>query len=434
MKGLIFTYLMTYGGAVVSLINPFVGLLIYISFAILKPESLWYWAVPPGSYSRILAIAFLIGWALHGFGNWNFGRAKPILIAMLGYWGWMILCAAMAPNQKVAWSFVESQSKILLPVFVGMTLIDSTKKLKQVAWVIMLSQAYVAWELNLSYLQGFNRVKMAGFGGMDNNCVSIAMVTGAGLAFFLGLGETVWWRRWGAFAAAALMAHVPMMAMSRGGMLGLCVVGMMAFILIPKQPKHYALFALAIAVALIMAGPSVRERFGMTFADKEERDASAQNRLDFWGYCWTFMRENPVTGIGPNHYPAMARTRFDRGGEAHSLWFQTGAEMGFMGVGFLAAYYLMTVGLLWRRRREDRWNDPWNANAARMVIAALTGFCVSVSFVSLEGLEIPYYIVLIGAGALKLQSLNEEVHDVEEHEMKMYDESDLAFPYSPTAF
>ena len=46
MKGLLFTYLLTYGGAVVSLFRPFHGLLIYICFAIIKPEALWYWSVP----------------------------------------------------------------------------------------------------------------------------------------------------------------------------------------------------------------------------------------------------------------------------------------------------------------------------------------------------------------------------------------------------
>jgi hypothetical protein len=39
-----------------------------------------------------------------------------------------------------------------------------------------------------------------------------------------------------------------------------------------------------------------------------------------------------------------------------------------------------------------------------MVIASLAGFAVAAQFVSLEGLEVPYYIVLIGAGALKLAS------------------------------
>jgi hypothetical protein len=39
-----------------------------------------------------------------------------------------------------------------------------------------------------------------------------------------------------------------------------------------------------------------------------------------------------------------------------------------------------------------------------MVIGAPVGFMVSVQFVTLSGLELPYYVGLIGAGRLKLLS------------------------------
>ena len=79
MKGLVFTYAMTYGGALISLFNPFYGLLVYVCFAIVRPQYMWYWSVPQGNYSRIVALALLAGWALGGFGSWRFGRARVVL-------------------------------------------------------------------------------------------------------------------------------------------------------------------------------------------------------------------------------------------------------------------------------------------------------------------------------------------------------------------
>ena len=76
MNGLIFTYALTYGGAVVALFRPFIGVMVYISLFILRPESLWPWAVPPGNYSRTVMIAATIGWLAKGFGRWQFGRAR----------------------------------------------------------------------------------------------------------------------------------------------------------------------------------------------------------------------------------------------------------------------------------------------------------------------------------------------------------------------
>jgi putative inorganic carbon (hco3(-)) transporter len=403
MKGLLFTYVLTYGGAVASLFSPFVGLLIYICFAVVRPESLWHWSIPPGNYSRIIAIALLIGWSLHGFGNWNFGRAKPVVFALCAFWGWSIVSACFAPNHAVAWDFVEAQSKIFLPFIVGMTLVDSVEKLKQVAWVLLLSLGYVALDLNQSYLNGFNRMHLQGFGGMDNNGIAIAMVAGAGLAFFLGIWETNGWRRWLAFAAAALMAHCVMFSLSRGGMLALLITGGVSFLLIPKQPKHYVYFILAVALALRMAGPAVVYRFQTIFADAEVRDESAQSRLDLWANCWMVMLDHPVLGVGPDHWPLIAaQYGWPAGKDGHTLWLQIGAELGFVGVALLIAFYGLCVSGVWYLLRTDHDPSSWFAGSARMVIASLAGFAVSACFVSLEGLEFPYYVVLLGAGAMKL--------------------------------
>ena len=105
------------------------GLLIYICFAIIRPEAPWHWSVPAGNYSRIIAIALLIGWAAQGFGNWNFGRARPVAFALTGYMAWTALIYAFAPVPAVAWHFVEMQAKIVLPCLVGLTILDSIEKL-----------------------------------------------------------------------------------------------------------------------------------------------------------------------------------------------------------------------------------------------------------------------------------------------------------------
>src|SRR5467141_2170677 len=158
MMGLLFTYALTYGGALAALFNPFHGLLVYVCFAIVKPDKMWFWSVPEGNYSRIVGIGLLLGWLAHGCGSWQFGRARLAITALIGYLLWSMMSALQAADQTVAWQFVESIAKIVLPCLVGITTIDSIRKLKQLAWVIVLSQGYVAFELNLTYLDGYNRV------------------------------------------------------------------------------------------------------------------------------------------------------------------------------------------------------------------------------------------------------------------------------------
>lgn len=407
MKGLIFTFALTYGGAVLSLFRPFYGLLIYVAFSILRPEALWHWSVPQGgNYSRIVAIALLIGWAFNGFGNWNLGRGRTMLLCFAGFWAWAALStlfAALFPDRGYA--FLEAMAKILLPFLVGVTVINHIDQVKQLAWTIGLSVSYVALEMNLAYYDGFNFLHENGFGGMDNNCIAIQLVSAVGFMFFLGFAARTWWQRLVAAAGVLVMINAIMFSFSRGGLLSLIITGGVAFLLIPKRPVHYLTFAATVVVGVRLAGKQVLERFATAFVDKSQRDASAESRLDLWADCWQLMQQNPLFGVGPDHFTYYAQYRLGWGTpkEAHSLWFQTGAELGFIGVGLLLLFYVACIAFLWPLTREAHPTcQPQLRDLARMVIASLAGFMVSSQFVSLEGLEMPYYVVLVGACTLKI--------------------------------
>jgi probable O-glycosylation ligase (exosortase A-associated) len=407
MLGLLFTYCVTIGGAIAALFNPFVGLLVYVCFAVLRPEFVWPWSVPQGNYSRVVALALLAGWALRGFGRRDLGRGKAVILILLGYFAWMILSALQAPNQALAWEFVEHYSKIVLPILVGITTISSVRQLKLLAWVILLSQAYPAFELNQTYFGGYNQLKEEGFGGMDNNSYAISLVTCTGLAGFLFWHSEMWWQKAIAAACGAFMVHAILFSFSRGGMLGLIVLAVVAFAVMPKRPKECMGFALALAVGLVLAGPQVRERFGTSFAEADgKREASAESRLVLWSACWDTMKQYPVFGVGPDHMPLrMDLYGFRVGKEAHTLWLQIGAEIGLPGMLLLMSYYgVCIIRLLPIALGRTVVTDPWLPYLARAVITSLCGFAVSAQFVSLEFLETPYYIVLVGAGVLKLSA------------------------------
>ena len=100
VKGLIFTYVMTFGGALAALFSPFVGLLVYVCFAIVRPQFLWAYALPPGgNYSRIVAMGLLAGWALKGFGSWRFGRARVMVVALGGFGLWAVVAMQFAVDR-----------------------------------------------------------------------------------------------------------------------------------------------------------------------------------------------------------------------------------------------------------------------------------------------------------------------------------------------
>jgi probable O-glycosylation ligase (exosortase A-associated) len=407
-KGVLFTYALTVIGAVGGVVNPFVGLLVYVCFAIIRPDFLWFWSLEPGQarFSRIVGLALLIGWALRLFGRWRFGRAAPVVACVLVYWGWMTVSAFQAQDTTASFKLVEFFAKVFLPFLVGLTLIENMRQVRALLWVILISQGYVALESNLQYYTGVNKVWEDGFGGMDNNCVAIAMVTGVGLAFFLGTGAKRWWQKATAFLAAGLMAHTILFSFSRGGMLALALTACMGFFLVPKRPQHYLAFALAVLLGIRLAGPEVRQRFMTSFDKSGERmeEASAQSRLDLWSGAMDTTWRNPLFGIGPDNWGLVApEYGWPLGKEVHSLWIQNAAEVGIPGAILLFSAFAFCMVRLWPvANGKVALSDPFQEDVARMVIAALFGFVIAAQFVTIKYLETPYYVLLAGAAVLKL--------------------------------
>jgi probable O-glycosylation ligase (exosortase A-associated) len=404
VKGLLFTYALSYGGAVASLINPFVGLLIYICFAVINPESMWYWSIPQGNYSRIVAIGLLLGWAGHGFGKWDFGRGKAVVLSLVGFILWGTITSALAPHPEISWPHLEVLVKIALPFLVGMTLIDSVAKLRLTVWVLILSQGYIAYELNLAYLGGYNRMWLDGYGSLDNNGEAVAMNACIGMAMFLGMHEDRWWKKIVAFGMAGGMIHAVLISFSRGGMLALVVTGIVAFFLIQRRVIHYTVLAAVILVSISLTGKEARERFQTIFASESSRDGSAAERLRLEEACISAMWQYPLTGLGPDHWPIVAQEYgFPPGKQAHTTWLRVGAEMGIVGLLCYVMFYGLTTFGLWRIvRNQNEVSNPWIVYLAQAVIASVVGFAVSAQFVSAERVEGPYYVTLIGACAIKL--------------------------------
>jgi O-antigen ligase len=307
-----------------------------------------------------------------------------------------------APNFDVALPFVTEQVKRTLMFVIAVTTADSLKRIERLAWVIAMSAGYVGFELNMRYFNGSNEAHSMGYAGMDNNCLAISMVTCLGVAVFLGLYARPVWQKAAALAAAAFIGHTVLLTFSRGGLLGLIVAGAAAFAVMPKRARYLVPVAAGGLIALSLTGAEVRDRFMTSFSD--ERDFSAQSRVELWLDCITVMRSYPIFGAGPDHFPLIAdEFGWPEGKEAHSLWLQVGAEIGIIGVLFLLLFYLTAMLRMWPLARGDAASDDerWIRYAACMVVTSLAGFVVSVQFVTMEGLETPLYVAAIAIVTLR---------------------------------
>jgi O-antigen ligase len=230
------------------------------------------------------------------------------------------------------------------------------------------------------------------------------MVASSATAFFLALRSSRWWQKALALLASALMAHIPLLSFSRGGMLALIATALAAFVVLPKRPGHYLLFAAATLLVLRLAGPEVQQQFFTSFAAAEERDKSDKSRIELWALCVDTMQRKPLLGVGPGHWGRWVKEAYQwqTGQEAHNLWLQVGAEMGVAAMLLLMVFYVSALVRLVPLCIDKAAANPEAAGLARLVVPAIIGFLMASQFITSEGIEAPYYITLIGAGVLKL--------------------------------
>jgi O-Antigen ligase/Family of unknown function (DUF5935) len=403
MKGLIFTYLVTALGTVAGLRYPLIGLQVYVGLAVLRPQAIFGFAGDMSNLSLIVGIAVLVGWAFRGFGSWRFGGGRLVVYTFLAFVSWFALSALFALEPSVSVDALVGLSKLVMPFFVGVTLMQGEKDWRPMLWTIVLAQGYVGFEMNNDYLvKGYNTAGN-GFGGMDNNCFGVSLVTVLGPALALMISSRTWALRALGGLSAALILHTTLLTFSRGAMLGLLAVALTAFVMLPKRPRYLGALALTVALTLWFIGPQLYDRYASAFVPSQDLDGSAQSRIDLWKDCLQVIGQYPMLGVGPANWRVISGTfGWAEGKSAHSVWMETAAEVGLPGSLLLLFFFAFAALKLWpiARTRVTEANRN-QVILASGVILAIVGFAVSGQFVSVPGLEVPYYIVMLGAAMLK---------------------------------
>lgn len=440
MLGLVFTYAITALGVLAGPIRPFYGFLAYVCFSIIKPEALWYWSVPASNFSWWIALSFLSGWLIDGFGTWPRQKYQlRAIFSLVAYAIWILLSTTVSPDTSDGIRYFENAIKIIIPAIAGITLVKTDKDLYLFAWTITVSIGYLAYSLNESYFAGYNRLQEEGFAGFDNNSITIALVSGIGLNFFLGLYVKGSAQKLLLFFFSLLLVNAVLFSFSRGGMLGLIFCGLATIYLIPKTRVNLSLVAAGAVMAFSITGQEVINRFvtisntTLTSNSASDIESSAESRLHLWRVCIEMSKDYPLFGVGPDQfirrvgeYPIVdangqvitygaTGANIDRktsfgAKEAHMLWLQVAAELGIIGAVSLFAYYGFTcISSMIAIRDPAVVSNELHRHIHLMVLTSIGPFVLSASFVSLEGLELPYYVAALGLSTNKISSKSQSL-------------------------
>lgn len=422
MKQILFMVFFTGVGTLAPLTGaPFIGLCVYILFAVFRPQFMWHWSLPEAvSWSLYVALGTIIGTLLYGLtpprprpGRWP---PSPIALtrvhALFAAFGiWLVLSYLLAFRPSEGNQHMTEYAKMYIMFGVGVVVLRTVRQVWAIVLVYAISLGYVAYEINFLYFAyGYLGIVRNGYGGHDNN--------GAGLLLALGvpLCACAWeayrgWYRWGFALIIPVIIHAVLMTYSRGAMLSIIVAApLWVFRGSGRSRQQKLVLAVAVLAMLpFMAGEQIQERF---FSIGEyKKDDSAQSRFTSWKIGLRIAAENPVVGIGVRNSPLFT---YDYGADEpgrviHSQYIQLAADTGFFG---LALYLAVAGGSLWDLQRVIRAargrDDPDSVRAyfaAVGIQASLVTFLFGAIFLSCEAFE-PQYYLFLAATQLRLAYLS----------------------------
>lgn len=407
--------------AAISIFAPWIGVIAAHIVSVMTPQDIWWWDFGGLRPSFDVSVPVLVGFALAVFRGKVSLRAlnTPLnkMVALL--WAFFTVSFFFGPYVDVInrWRFFdplvefETISKVLLMYFVGAALLDSTKKVKYCALVMLLTFVYMTYWANAQYYIHHVYGRLHGPRGIsgggiyyDQNYFAVLFVTGAPFLYFLSrqlkrkyvvaISVGVIFLSWNAIFLTA----------SRGALVALlCVICVFAL----REKKKYV--GLAVIAALGLAywhdGGSVMKQRATTITNYSV-SKSAEDRLDAWRASIRMMESHPFIGVGfasfGQAYPKYSRTHPRI---AHDTFFQIGGECGI----FAGALYLFLMGATLNRLRKNgnRLIGVTDIPDVRFYYLlneacfySLIGFLVCAVFLSLQAYSVWYYLLLMANAAL----------------------------------
>ncbi|HMP18705.1 MAG TPA: DUF5935 domain-containing protein, partial [Gemmatales bacterium] len=221
MKQLLFMIPAMLVGTVGNLHHPYLGVMIYYVFAVLRPQFIWEWSLPEFSWSFYVAIATLlvtVGWF---FGLFQFEDDGLEKRSNLGHYAvvvfgiWISITYFTARHQAVAYPYFIEYLKLFVMFIVARCVITDWKQLWKIHLAVILCLCYIAYEINDIYLsQGYLLVYKRGYGGLDNNGAALMLAMGVPMCLYAWDGIRKWWR-WGFLLAVPVVIHAVLTSYSR---------------------------------------------------------------------------------------------------------------------------------------------------------------------------------------------------------------------------
>jgi len=138
-------------------------------------------------------------------------------------------------------------------------------------------------------------------GASDSNLISGILLIGLLIGGYFAISDAELWKKGYFILGSVLILETLLRSNSRGAYLSLGLAGVAFLIFSSGKARRMALqgaFLGVIAILLMAKNQAIWDRFFSTFANEEERDESAQSRLDFWSAAIDMISSYPLGSGG----------------------------------------------------------------------------------------------------------------------------------------
>ncbi len=432
-----------------SLRRPAWGVGLYMMTFFACPPYWWWGSAIEGYrwnlYGGIVLLAAILF-------SGTFGRAKsvgsdPPDVRRVIWFALAILVNAtlvhmlLAPNMAISAEAYFLVAKFVLLFLMIVAAAKTEIDYRIVLLAIVLGAGYIGFEATINDRGNVSANRLNGIGapGADgsNECASlmVAVLPIAGALFLVGGRKT----KLLMLCVAPMILNVVLLCNSRAAFLGLIVAAAVFLVICPHEARKRALKLLAmgaIAVWLLLGDPRIMDRFFTAFEPAEQRDASAGNRLDYWGAGLTMISEHPF-GAGGSGFKKVHGTKYlaDVGHfydqrAVHNGYINEACEWGVQGLAlrliFIGAAFFCLVRTVKRCRDEHRL-DPALLGAG--MAAGMAAFMVTCVFGDRLDAEWGYWLPALMIAHTRLYGTSttvEETDELEETEEEWFEEEEYA--------
>jgi hypothetical protein len=235
-------------------------------------------------------------------------------------------------------------------------------KIEDLNWIFatsVISCGYVGYEIVMNGAGKSIRGRLEGInfpGASGSNGAAVIMSMAFPFIAYLVICKPFKYSRVIGCLCAPLVLDSVLRFNSRGAFLGMLVSGAMLLVMARGKSRRDALIAVFFGVMAFLyqaQDPKIWERFFSIGANQEERDASAENRLESWRAGFQMITDYPLGSggraafISPRGNPYIAHLGYNEYRSVHNGYISVAAGWGLQGFGLVTLAFLIAMARTW---------------------------------------------------------------------------------------